>query len=119
MAITNLSDAKILIQSLKALGCRFALDDFGSGLSSFAYLKNLAVDFLKIDGVFVKDMLRDPMDMAMVKSINEIGHVMGKRTIAEFVESEAILEKLRAIGVDYAQGYAIGRPQPIDSMLSP
>ena len=119
VAITNLSDAKILIQSLKALGCRFALDDFGSGLSSFAYLKNLAVDFLKIDGVFVKDMLRDPMDMAMVKSINEIGHVMGKRTIAEFVENEAILEKLRAIGVDYAQGYAIGRPQPIDSMLAP
>ncbi len=119
VAITNLSDAKVLIQSLKAFGCHFALDDFGSGLSSFAYLKNLAVDFLKIDGVFVKDMLQDPMDMAMVKSINEIGHVMGKRTIAEFVESEAILEKLRAIGVDYAQGYAIGRPQPIDSMPSP
>ena len=117
VAITNLSDAKILIQSLKALGCRFALDDFGSGLSSFAYLENLPVDFLKIDGVFVKDMLQHPMDMAMVKSINEIGHVMGKRTIAEFVESEAILEKLRAIGVDYAQGYGVGRPQPIDKSI--
>ena len=117
VAITNLSDAKTLIQSLKGLGCRFALDDFGSGLSSFAYLKNLPVDFLKIDGVFVKDVLQDPMDMAMVKSINEIGHVMGKRTIAEFVESAAILEKLRAIGVDYAQGYGVGRPQPIDELI--
>lgn len=118
VAITNLSDAKVLIQSLKQLGCHFALDDFGSGLSSYAYLKNLPVDFLKIDGVFVKDMLQDPMDLAMVKSINEIGHVMGKHTIAEFVESEAILERLRSIGVDYAQGFGIGRPQPIDRMLA-
>ena len=74
-------------------------------------------NFLKIDGVFVKDMLQDPMDMAMVKSINEIGHVMGKRTIAEFVENEAILDRLRAIGVDYAQGYGIGRPRPIDELI--
>lgn len=113
VAIANLTNATRLIRSLKDLGCCFALDDFGSGLSSFAYLKNLPVDFLKIDGVFVKDILDDPMDLAMVKSINEIGHVMGKKTIAEFVENDAILEKLREIGVDYAQGYAISKPHPL------
>ena len=112
MAIVNLSKATQFMQALKGLGCRFALDDFGSGLSSFAYLKNLPVDFLKIDGVFVKDIVDDPIDMAVVSSINEIGHVMGKQTIAEFVEDEAILAKLREIGIDYAQGYGIGRPQP-------
>jgi Amt family ammonium transporter len=94
------------------------LDDFGSGLSSFAYLKNFPVDFLKIDGVFVKSIVNDPTDLAMVKSINEIGHTMGKRTIAEFVESAAILRKLKLpeIGVDFAQGYHIGRPRPIADM---
>jgi diguanylate cyclase (GGDEF)-like protein/PAS domain S-box-containing protein len=114
-AIANLTRATHFIQTLKARGCRFALDDFGSGLSSFAYLKNLPVDFLKIDGVFVKNMVDDPTDLAMVKSINEIGHTMGKRTIAEFVESADILRKLKLpeIGVDYAQGYHIGRPRPI------
>ncbi len=119
VAITNLTDATVFIQSLKELGCRFALDDFGSGLSSFAYLKNLPVDFLKIDGIFVKDILDDPMDLAMVRSINEIGQVMGKQTIAEFVENEAILEKLREIGVDYAQGYGISRPEPLEKLLAP
>ncbi|MEA3546406.1 MAG: EAL domain-containing protein [Thermodesulfobacteriota bacterium] len=116
VAIANLSSAIVFISSLRKLGCRFALDDFGSGLSSFAYLKNLPVDFLKIDGLFVKDILDDPMDLAMVKSINEIGHVMGKQTIAEFVENNAILEKLKEIGVDYSQGYGIGRPRPIDEI---
>jgi len=118
-AIANLTSAKHFMQTLKAVGCRFALDDFGSGLSSFAYLKTLPVDFLKIDGLFVKDIADDPTDLAMVKSINEIGHTMGKQTIAEFVESEAILEKLRPpnIGIDYAQGYHIGRPKPIDELV--
>ena len=116
-AIANLSSATRFIKALKERGCWFALDDFGSGLSSFAYLKNLPVDFLKIDGAFVKDIVDDPIDFAMVKSINEIGHVMGKRTIAEFVENDAISLRLAELGVDYAQGYGIGRPQPIEEMM--
>ena len=119
VAIANLSSATNFINSLTELGCRFALDDFGSGLSSFAYLKNLPVDYLKIDGLFVKDILDDAMDLAMVRSINDIGHVMGKQTIAEFVESKAILEKLKEINIDYAQGYAIGQPKPLDEVLIP
>jgi diguanylate cyclase (GGDEF)-like protein len=117
-AITNLALATKFIASLTAKGCRFALDDFGSGLSSFAYLKNLPVDFLKIDGVFVRDIVDDPIDYAMVKSIHEIGHVMGKKTIAEFVENDAIREKLLEIGVDYAQGYGLSLPCPIENLDS-
>ena len=111
-AIANLPRASRFIKEMKALGCRFSLDDFGSGVSSFAYLKNLAVDNLKIDGSFVKDIVDDPIDYAMVQSINQIGHVMGLRTTAEFVENDAILARLREIGVDYAQGYGIHRPEP-------
>jgi EAL domain-containing protein (putative c-di-GMP-specific phosphodiesterase class I) len=116
-AISNLSMATSFISRLKELGCHFALDDFGSGLSSFAYLKSLPVDYLKIDGMFVKDMVDDPIDHAMVKSINEIGHVMGVKTIAEFVENDAIKVKLSEIGVDYAQGYGIKKPQPFIEIL--
>lgn len=112
-AIANLSSVIEFINKVKQQGCLFALDDFGSGMSSFAYLKNLDVDFLKIDGMFVKDILDDPIDYEMVKSINEIGHVMGKKTIAEFVENDEILNRLDSIGVDYAQGYGIGMPQPV------
>jgi EAL domain-containing protein (putative c-di-GMP-specific phosphodiesterase class I) len=104
------------MKALKELGCRFALDDFGSGLSSFAYLKDMPVDFLKIDGMFVRDIVDDPIHLAMVKSINEIGQVMGKRTIAEFVENDEIFYKLKEIGVDYAQGYGIAAPKGIDQM---
>ena len=117
-AIANLAHATQFMSALKKLGCRFSLDDFGSGLSSFAYLKNLPVDYLKIDGMFVKDIVEDPIDYAMVKSINEIAHVMGKQTIAEFVENDAILEKLRVIGVHFAQGYGIGRPRPLEEMTT-
>ncbi|MDH3978901.1 MAG: EAL domain-containing protein [Gammaproteobacteria bacterium] len=116
-AITNLSEATEFISRLKEIGCSFALDDFGSGLSSFAYLKNLPVDYLKIDGSFVKDIVDDPIDEAMVRSINEIGHVMGKETIAEFVENDQILEKLHDIGVDYAQGFGIDTPKPLDQFV--
>ena len=111
-AINNLSQAQMLIAGLQKIGVRFSLDDFGSGLSSFAYLKNLPVEFLKIDGMFVKDIEKDPIDRAMVKSINEIGQVMGKKTIAEFVENQPIVDILREIGVDYAQGYHYSKPSP-------
>jgi EAL domain-containing protein (putative c-di-GMP-specific phosphodiesterase class I) len=113
-AVSNLAKAERFIQTMRRRGCRFALDDFGSGMSSFNYLKNLPVDFLKIDGVFVRDIMEDQIDFAMVRSINDIGHVMGKKTIAEFVENDAILERLRGIGVDYAQGFGVARPAPLE-----
>jgi len=116
VAVTNLAQAAVFIEELKALGCLFALDDFGSGLSSFGYLKNLPVDYLKIDGQFVRDMVDDPIDAAMVCSINQIGQVMGMKTIAEFVENNAILERLREIGVDYAQGYGLAVPGPLEDI---
>jgi diguanylate cyclase (GGDEF)-like protein/PAS domain S-box-containing protein len=116
-AIANLSHATGFIHKLKERGCLFSLDDFGSGLSSFAYLKNLPVEYLKIDGLFVKDILDDKVDLAMVKSINEVGHVMGKKTIAEFVENEQIFNLLNELGVDYAQGYGIGKPVPLDKLI--
>ena len=115
-AIANLSYATNFINDLQEKGCFFSLDDFGSGLSSFGYLKNLPVDFLKIDGLFVKDILDDKVDLAMVRSINEIGHVLGKKTIAEFVENTEILDLLRTLGVDYAQGYGIGKPVPLEDL---
>ncbi|WP_150299778.1 ammonium transporter [Pseudomonas profundi] len=115
-AIANLSRAVIFMQRLKTIGCHFALDDFGSGLSSFAYLKTLPVDILKIDGVFVKDIETDPIAAAMVSSINTIGHEMGLKTVAEYVENEAILERLRELGVDYAQGYLLGHPRPLSEL---
>ncbi len=112
-AIGNLTKAQYFIERLKSHGCSFALDDFGSGLSSYAYLKNLPVDFLKIDGMFVKDIATDPANHAMVESINHIGHVMGRKTIAEFVESQAIVKILGELGVDYLQGYGIAKPLPL------
>jgi diguanylate cyclase (GGDEF)-like protein/PAS domain S-box-containing protein len=117
-AVSHLGKAARFIEVLKESGCRFALDDFGSGMSSFGYLKNLPVDFLKIDGSFVRDIVDNEINLAMVRSINDIGHVMGKLTIAEFVEDKATLEKLRLLGVDYAQGYGIGRPAPLAELGS-
>jgi diguanylate cyclase (GGDEF)-like protein/PAS domain S-box-containing protein len=116
-AISHLNKAITFISTLHEFGCRFALDDFGSGLSSFAYLKNLPVDFLKIDGMFVRGIVDDPIDHAMVKSINEIGQTMGMQTIAEFVENDEIMGMLVKLGVDYAQGYGIGKPRPFDEIL--
>ncbi len=112
-AIASYSRANRFIGALRELGCRFALDDFGTGLSSFGYLKNLPVDYLKIDGSFVREILHDPIDREMVRSINEIGHLTGKRTIAEFVESDEVIAMLKGMGVDYAQGYAVSEPHNV------
>ncbi len=114
VAISNLSKATLLINKLKAEGCKFALDDFGSGLSSFAYLKTLPVNYLKIDGGFVKDICNDVIDRAMVESIQQVGKVMQLDTIAEHVEDESTLLLLKEIGVDFVQGYFLGRPVPIE-----
>ena len=96
---------------MKKTGCQFALDDFGSGLSSFNYLKKLPVDYLKIDGEFIKDILTDPIDRAIVSAINNIGHEMGLQTVAEYAENHDIIEVLREIGVDHVQGYGIDKPR--------
>lgn len=117
-AVANLSTVAEFIQRVKALGCAFALDDFGSGLSSFAYLKALPVDYLKIDGGFVKEIEQDEIDLAMVQAINTIGHTMGLKTIAEFVESEGVLNCVRELGVDFAQGYHLGEPRPLENFQS-
>jgi diguanylate cyclase (GGDEF)-like protein/PAS domain S-box-containing protein len=112
-AVASFSQANRFIQALRELGCKFALDDFGTGLSSFGYLKHFPVDFLKIDGSFVREILHDPIDREMVRSINEIGHLTGKQTIAEFAENAEIIDMLRNIGVDYAQGYGIAQPSRV------
>jgi diguanylate cyclase (GGDEF)-like protein/PAS domain S-box-containing protein len=112
-AIASYSQANRFINALKELGCKFALDDFGTGLSSFGYLKHFPVDYLKIDGSFVKEILHDPIDREMVRSINEIGHLTGKQTIAEFAENEEIITMLRGMGIDYAQGYGVSEPKRV------
>lgn len=116
--IANLSTATEFINAIKEVGCRFSLDDFGSGLSSYGYLKNLPVDYVKIDGAFVRDMASNPSDYAVVKSITEIAHFMEKFVIAEFVEDEETIRLLAEIGVDYGQGYGIEKPMPIQELLS-
>ncbi|MCC5797016.1 MAG: ammonium transporter [Methylophaga sp.] len=117
-AIADPANAGRFITELKRMGCQFALDDFGSGLSSFGYLKQLPVDYLKIDGFFIQDLAKNRIDQAMVASINNIGHIMGLKTIAEFVEDAATLDILRQIGVDYVQGYYLSRPEPLESLNS-
>lgn len=116
-AVNSLDGTIEFMQKMKVIGCEFSLDDFGTGLSSYSYLRNLPVDYLKIDGIFVKDIVASDNDYAVVKSINEIGHFMGMKTIAEFVENDEILELLRELGVDYAQGYGIGKKIPLDQLL--
>ncbi len=112
-AITDLKHVLRFMGAVRERGCRFALDDFGSGLASFGYLKTLSVDYLKIDGHFVKDISTDPFDDAVVRAIQGIAETLGLRTIAESVESEAVLERVRAIGIDFAQGYAVAEPRPL------
>lgn len=114
VAISNLQKAANFILELKQLGCQFALDDFGSGMSSFTYLKHLPVDFLKIDGNFVKEAPTDEVICAMLKAINQVGHVMGLKTIAEYVENQPILDKVKELGIDYVQGFAIERPKKLE-----
>lgn len=115
-AIANFSHANRFVNELKEIGCHFALDDFGSGFASFSYLKTLPVDYLKIDGSFVRHLVENEVDYTMVDIINQLGHVMGLKTIAEFVENGAILEALSELEVDYAQGYHIGRPIPLQDI---
>ncbi|MGD8339333.1 MAG: EAL domain-containing protein [Gammaproteobacteria bacterium] len=117
-AIASYSQANRFIHALKEFGCRFALDDFGTGLSSFGYLKHFPVDFLKIDGSFVREIVHDPIDREMVRSINEIGHLTGKQTIAEFAENAEIITMLRGMGVDYAQGYGVEKPKRLREEIS-
>lgn len=117
-AITHLPNAIRLVKALKALGCRFSMDDFGAGVSSFGSLKNLPVDFLKIDGAIVADMLNEPAHRAMVDAINHLGHALGMKTIAEFASTPEIVDTLRSMDIDYAQGYAVGRPQPFSDLTT-
>lgn len=119
-AIHNLASAMSFMEDMRSLGCSFSLDDFGTGMSSFSYLKQLPVNHLKIDGSFIQDIAiaNDPIDLAMARSINEIGQVMGIKTVAEFVENEAVFQLLKRVGVDYAQGYHIAKPTPLNDLLN-
>ena len=115
-AVTNLSNVAFAMRELKARGCRFSLDDFGTGLSSFSYLKTLPVDFVKIDGQFVRRLADDPVDRSMVEAICKVGHTLGIATVAECVEAQAVLDELDRIGVDYAQGFFLAVPEPIERL---
>jgi EAL domain-containing protein (putative c-di-GMP-specific phosphodiesterase class I) len=112
-AVTNLTDAIHFMRELQARGCRFALDDFGSGISSFLYLKTLLVDFLKIDGQFISHIASNPVDRSMVEAICKVGRALGIATVAESVETAEVLAALERIGVDFAQGYHMARPRPL------
>ena len=116
-AITKLAEAGSFVQEMRRLGMRLALDDFGAGSSSFGYLKALQVDYLKIDGQFIKDVVHDPLDRAAVRCFCDVARVMGLKTVGEFVENEPILQELLDLGVDYAQGYLIHRPEPLGQLL--
>jgi len=118
VAISNLELARKFIDTLKLLGCSFSLDDFGTGVSSFGYLKELPVDYLKIDGSFIKDIATDDVGRAMVQSVNQVGQLMSVKTIAEYVENEQIIQILRDIGIDYGQGYGISRPIPLTDIIA-
>ena len=114
----HLANASRLIKSLQEIGCSFALDNFGSGLASFTVLKDLKMDFIKIDGNLIRDISSDEIDRSMVESINSMAHLLGIRTIAESVDGEAAIEKLKSIGIDYAQGYYLGDLVKLDDLGS-
>jgi EAL domain-containing protein (putative c-di-GMP-specific phosphodiesterase class I) len=116
-AISNLAHAKKMVSTLSALGCHFALDDFGTGANSLTYLKALQVTRVKIDGSFVRDILTDRNSLATVKAIVELAKGLGIETVAEYVETQEIADKVARLGVDYAQGYAFGRPEPLNEVL--
>jgi len=116
-AVANLTEAQAFIKPLRRIGCAFSLDDFGTGFSSLKYLRELTVDYLKIDGSFVSNIHQDPVNSAMVKAFHQVGKVVGTKTVAEFVENDEILAHLRDIGIDYAQGYGIGRPGSLSELL--
>ncbi len=117
-AVTNLADAALFIEQVRAVGVRVALDDFGAGASSFGYLKTLPVDYLKIDGQFIRDLVTDPLDEAAVRCFADVARVVGVKTVAEFVDQPAVLDKLRAIGIDFAQGFLVHRPEPLNALLT-
>ena len=117
-AMSSLASAKHFVRELRARGCRFSLDDFGSGLSSFIFLKTLPVDFLKIDGQFMHNVAHDRIDRGLVEAIAQIGQTMGIRTIAERVDSAEVLERLADVGIEYAQGHHIAEPQPVENLES-
>jgi EAL domain-containing protein (putative c-di-GMP-specific phosphodiesterase class I) len=116
-AVTNMADAIVFIERVRGLGVRVALDDFGAGASSWGYLKALRVDYLKIDGQFVRDVVDDALDEAAVRSFVEVARVLGARTVAEFVDRPEVLARVRQMGVDYAQGYLLHRPEPLEAVL--
>jgi EAL domain-containing protein (putative c-di-GMP-specific phosphodiesterase class I) len=118
-AISNIEAAQHFAEQLAQLGCRFALDDFGAGFGSFYYLKHLPFDFIKIDGEFVRQLVSDPTDRLVVSAVVDLARGLGKRTIAEFVGDEATVATLRMLGVDYLQGYHLGKPAPVESWLAP
>ena len=117
-AVTNMADAAIFIEQVRALGARVALDDFGAGASSFGYLKTLKVDLLKIDGSFIRDMIDDPLDAAAVRCFVDVARVVGVKTVAEFVDRPEVLARVREIGIDYAQGFLLHKPEPIENLFS-
>ena len=118
-AVTHIGDAALFTAQVRTVGVRVALDDFGAGAASFGYLKTLRVDTLKIDGQFVRDLVDDPLDQAAVRCFTDVARVMGLTTVAEFVDKPAILERLQALGVDFAQGYLLHEPAPIDQLMKP
>ena len=115
--VTNLADAALFIEQVRASGIRVALDDFGAGASSFGYLKSLPVDYIKVDGQFIRNITNDSLDEAAVRCFTDVAKVIGVKTVAEFVENDVILERLKLIGIDFVQGYLIHRPAPINELL--